>query len=535
MFRITHSSNFNTSIQALLLIQQITQSMQTSTDRFMRTLYESLLDPRLLTSSKQTMYLNLLYRSLKSDPSLRRVKAMIKRLLQTLTMHDPPFVCAALYLIHEMELVYPAIASMLSQPEVHDEEEDEVFHDVPEEPVDLPSTNDSASQSLVHMYDGRKRDPDHSNADRTCLWELVSFFISKILRLSSINVVPLQAPWTQHYHPSTVLFARTLINPPPATKSSKGKRQASVAFPPRPDPTTHTLVHFLDRFAYRKPKDINAQGNDISSNARGTSIMQPALASSNATDTLFTRSRHGDLGVLPSKSTSKSTMKSGKANTGLPVVNSEAFWSRKLDDVPANEVFFHRYFNDVGPRRKASMEKRTGVKDEKKSKSRTSDWDEDVGAGEDEIWKALVGSRPGMEDGDGPTSDSDDGDDDESDDNAFEEEMDSASAGSENDGGVELNLESDIESDEEVGSGAEDHTAFSDAGSFNLDDEGDDLLGSDEEMADSGQDLEQDQDQDKGSKHKKERRKLADLPTFASAEDYARLIDEGEDSSMDGS
>jgi hypothetical protein len=32
-----------------------------------RTLYESLLDPRVATSSKQSLYLNLLYKSLKND------------------------------------------------------------------------------------------------------------------------------------------------------------------------------------------------------------------------------------------------------------------------------------------------------------------------------------------------------------------------------------------------------------------------------------------------------------------------------------
>lgn len=176
MFRITHSSNFNTSIQALMLIQQISQSLHISTDRFMRTLYESLLDPRLLTSSKQTMYLNLLYRSLKTDASLRRVKAFVKRLLQTLTLHDPPFICAALYLVHELETTFPSIASMLSQPEMLDEDEEEVFRDVPEdreEPQPAKSQSNGSFKAHSNGYDGRKRDPDHSNADKTCLWELV--------------------------------------------------------------------------------------------------------------------------------------------------------------------------------------------------------------------------------------------------------------------------------------------------------------------------------------------------------------------------
>ena len=55
LFRITHSSNFNTSVQALILIQQLASSKHLAVDRFYRTLYESLLDPRLITSSKQAL------------------------------------------------------------------------------------------------------------------------------------------------------------------------------------------------------------------------------------------------------------------------------------------------------------------------------------------------------------------------------------------------------------------------------------------------------------------------------------------------
>lgn len=47
LFRITHSSNFNTSVQALMLIQQLAVSKHLTVERFYRTLYESLLDSTL--------------------------------------------------------------------------------------------------------------------------------------------------------------------------------------------------------------------------------------------------------------------------------------------------------------------------------------------------------------------------------------------------------------------------------------------------------------------------------------------------------
>lgn len=173
IFRITHSSNFNTSIQALTLIQQISATKHYSADRFYRTLYESLFDPRLLTSSKQILYLNLLYRALKSDISTKRVKAFVKRLLQIVTLHEPAFVCGVLYLISELQTTFPSIKGMLDQPEDVGDDEEERFVDVPEEGEAAASAAaDNAESIKPTFYDGRKRDPEHSNADKSCLWEL---------------------------------------------------------------------------------------------------------------------------------------------------------------------------------------------------------------------------------------------------------------------------------------------------------------------------------------------------------------------------
>ena len=66
------------------------------------------MDERLITSSKQAMYLNMLFKALKADTSLPRVMAFVKRLLQMLGLHQPPFICGALYLLGEVSLVLPA-------------------------------------------------------------------------------------------------------------------------------------------------------------------------------------------------------------------------------------------------------------------------------------------------------------------------------------------------------------------------------------------------------------------------------------------
>lgn len=174
-----------------MLIQQLSASRQIATERFYRTLYESLLDPRLATSSKQALYLNLLYRSLKGDIDVRRVKAFVKRMLQILNLQQPSFVCGILFLIIELSGVFPDLKTLFTEPEEHDWEEvaqDAGATDAPTESTD-PHSQHSRAPS---MYDGRKRDPEYSNAHRSCLWELVSTPIPSYIadRLTNFNSYP---------------------------------------------------------------------------------------------------------------------------------------------------------------------------------------------------------------------------------------------------------------------------------------------------------------------------------------------------------
>lgn len=183
LFKVTHSSNFNTSIQALMLIQQLVTVHPGTADRFYRTLYESLLDPRLLTTSKQALYLNLLYKAMSADLIAKRVKAFTKRLLQVASLHQASFASAAMYLVRELESVFPSLRPFIDQIEVAESDDEEVFKDVPEtgvnpilqQKVRQESNGVNTSKDRPRMsYDGRKRDPQHSNAENSCVWELVS-------------------------------------------------------------------------------------------------------------------------------------------------------------------------------------------------------------------------------------------------------------------------------------------------------------------------------------------------------------------------
>jgi ribosome biogenesis protein MAK21 len=452
IFEVTHSSNFNTSIQAMTLIQQISVTKHYSADRFYRTLYESLLDPRLMTTSKHIMFLNLLYRSLKADTSIKRVKAFVKRLLQIIHMHEPPFICGVLYLVNELIVTFPTIKSMLSTPEDHaDDSGDEHYEDVDEDKE--PTTKKEEEKPEQVTYDSRKRDPEHAHADLSCLWELL----------------PLQA----HYHPSVHVLASKIVNQEPIKE--------------KPDPTIYTLMNFLDKFSFRNAK-TKAQG------VHGSSIMQPMSGTSKAASYLIT-DRDGDRTHDP--------------------LNSEQFWRRKVDDVRVDEVFFHTYFEKAGKAKQA--DKKTKKKDRRKDDS-----EEDSGD-EDEIWQALVKSRPDVE-GDG-------GDDDDLSDFDMDDMMSDDEAGG-MDGGVELNLGSDdgedVDADEEDEAVGGHHQADDDDDfeNFDLDDE-DAFMDSDADVP-VELNLEGDGDEDKEG-GKKKKRKLKNLPTFASMEDYAKLI--GDDDS----
>jgi ribosome biogenesis protein MAK21 len=461
IFEVTHSSNFNTSIQAMMLIQQISATKHISADRFYRTLYESLLDPRLITTSKHILYLNLLYRALKVDVSIRRVKAFVKRLLQIIHLHEPPFLCGVLYLIKELITTFPSIKAMLSTPEDNGpDSEDEHYEDVPEDGAAVKESKTSKRT----LYDPRKRDPDHAHANLSCLWELL----------------PLQA----HYHPSVHVLASKLLNQQPITE--------------KPDPTVYTLMNFLDKFAFKNAKTKTHA-------VHGTSIMQPMAGTSKAADYLIT-ARDGDRLHDP--------------------VNSEQFWKKKIDDVREDEVFFHTYFEKAGKAKHASMKE--------KRKKRAQGDEDDEESGEEEVWKALVNSRPDIE---GEDEDDEGFSDMDMDDMSDDLEGDAGS-----DGGVELNLGSEDEGVDVDAGGHhdEDDDGLGDEG-FDLDDE-DAFVDSDEDIpidVDVGDDtdLREDQstsklklgkDKDKEKKSRK-KRKLKHLPTFASVEDYAKLI--GDDDS----
>ncbi|KAF9869432.1 CBF/Mak21 family protein [Colletotrichum karsti] len=428
LFRIAHSTNFNTSIQALILIQQVSVSRHMASDRFYRTLYESLLDPRLATSSKQALYLNLLLRSLKADVDTRRIKAFAKRMLQVLNLHQPAFACGLLYVVFQLRVQFPELRALLEEPEDNDEEEaskTSIEH----------KNSESATRGIA--YDGRKRNPEHSNAQNSCLWEII--------------------PPLTHFHPSVSMLAASIF--------SDEKQLA------KPDLESHSLIRFLDKFVYRSPK--------VAETSRGASIMQPVRNPDSGSIWLAKKT-----GTAPATS-----------------VNTPNFWNKKVEHVAAEDIFFHEYFKQAGRQNETGKKGATAA-------AAISDGQDDDAEQEDEIWKALTATHP-----DGPI----DSEDEDLDMDGFDDSED------ESDGGVIFSDGYDInDSDEEM-----------DGGAGEFEDEDDEDASEDEDNVElSAPPIEEDdEEEDKKSKKggRSSRRKLKDLPMFASAEDYAELLAQDED------
>uniref|UniRef100_A0A8C4Y2W1 CCAAT/enhancer-binding protein zeta n=2 Tax=Gopherus evgoodei TaxID=1825980 RepID=A0A8C4Y2W1_9SAUR len=324
LFKVLHLVNFSTSVQALMLLFQVMDSHQTVSDRYYTALYKKLLDPGLAACSKQSMFLNLVYKSVKADVVLRRVKAFVKRLLQVTCGQMPPFICGALYLVSEIMKIKPGLRVQL-QDHVESEEE-EHFHDLEEAEEDeekftdadketaaerknmmessVKGDNTNSAASWVHhqnmsggknssCYDPLHRNPLFCGAESTSLWELKKL--------------------SEHFHPSVALFAKTILE----------GDYIQYAGDPLQD---FTLMRFLDRFVYRNPKLHKGKENT------GSVVMQPKK-----------KQLMNDVRSL--------------------AVNSKEFLAQDESKIPVDEVFFHRFYKKLDKEKRKRPVEEESVED----------------------------------------------------------------------------------------------------------------------------------------------------------------------------
>jgi len=244
-------------------------------------------------------------------------------------------------------------------------------------------------------------------------------------------------------------------------------------------------------------------------------------------------------------------------------VNEQSWWKRSAASVPVDQIFFHKYFSQKHEKEKAKASKARKRRSKTGNESGDSDEDIDVDiapdgdgseddsdAEEAEIWKAMKASMPRIGDDDGVVDDMSNADDDDS--LPSDLPSDFGGSDSDDDGTVDGDIDSlsivdNVESDAEGGGHGSD-----DGFSLAEDSDADDLVPLDEEAPDGlihwdGTDASDNDDADAewggfagsepstggGKKRKQElqkekvpRKKLRSLPTFASYEDYAKMIED---------
>ncbi|POY72058.1 hypothetical protein BMF94_4928 [Rhodotorula taiwanensis] len=523
LFRITHTSTFNVSIQALLLIFRVTSNKQEMADRFYRALYASMHDPRLANSSKQALYLNLVFRATKQDKDANRVAAFVKRLIQLLANMDTTFVLGGLFVVGELLATVQGLRTLISVPE-------KVKMDAVKESQAKLAEKDRDSHA-TDAYDGRKRDPKYAHAENSCLWELV--------------------PLLSHWHPTVCQYADAVLSGDVISATS--------------DLEQYSLMAFLDRFIYREAKKSAA--------SRGSSMMQPGLAHQDRSNrVVLTKGAHAHGAAAPEAVNSDRFRRQNVRDVSADQVFFHKFFTSKaeLDGGKATAAT-----------KRKSRRGGKGSDDEDDDEGVASDADSIVEAGgdvdgafddddfaaamaqtgepdaeadetddemEEEIWKAMKKSMPKAKgDSDLEDLDGSDVDDDDDDDVAMyhysesEEEKEQGGGA----GGKAKAANDDDEEDDDneppFKSAFEDSdVGEDDPGFLELDD---DVLGSDDDVPlGAGSDSDSDSDDGapsakkrKGSssttsaEKRKEKKKLKQLPTFASADDYAHLLGGSDD------
>ena len=288
-FKVVYTASFNKACLALSLLLKIMVAQKNLQDRLYTSLYYMLLNPELRTSSKQALFLNVLYGALRRDKSVPRVRAFVKRILQSAVHDQANFVCSALIVVSELLRVHKDIADMVLEPEIYvvpaekkprhdgkegaqdeqEEEEEEQVEGIEEkekekdeaivvEPTEHANERAHQLAQLEALFGGAggamEEEPDIaivpvSSIERSQVQAAVS---GDAGMYNPLKENPLRAnadnscAWellmlVQHAHPSVAIFARQILNLEPIKYDGDPLLDFSMA-------------SFVDRYAYRAAK-----------------------------------------------------------------------------------------------------------------------------------------------------------------------------------------------------------------------------------------------------------------------------------------
>ncbi|XP_015115326.1 CCAAT/enhancer-binding protein zeta [Diachasma alloeum] len=330
VYKVVHVGSFNVALNALGLLHQVTTDNPSQENRFYTAFYKKLLDPQIGTVSKRAVFLNLLYRVMKSDKNTSRVYAFVKRVLQASMYFPACMACATLYTVSQLFKSRKDLRQMiLKRPTVVKiEKEDPESSSAQEE---SPKGSESSQTKSRKGKSKKEKQEDHESDDddddvqhvenTIVLSNVVSTpvepsnpddkndiikieedtnpfydpFSMNPLRSGAVKAPPVElTSLYSHFHPSVSLFSSKMI---------EGK-----AIDYTGDPLEDlTLIRFLDRYVFKNPKKLGAK------------------KVSKTNDPLAVRGHYTPRGLRT-----------------LPV-DSAAYLNEKEERIPVDELFLYRY------------------------------------------------------------------------------------------------------------------------------------------------------------------------------------------------
>ena len=214
LYKLSYTGELKARIYALKLLLAIEGDRgKNPSDRFYRSLYELQFSIELIDSSMLEQYFVILLKSISRDTNTARVTAMLKRLLEQANIAPVNYVIASLLVIHKATKLHPSIIGNFTSKESTDVDDEEGhFKNIP----------DVQSKSL---YDWHKRDPQYSNANKSCYWELTSLCL--------------------HYHPLVNKWANDLL---------QNGTNAVLNYDGANPILDFKVINLLDRMSYKEPK-----------------------------------------------------------------------------------------------------------------------------------------------------------------------------------------------------------------------------------------------------------------------------------------
>ena len=182
MYALASSSVATQALQLLYTIEscesqsknlEVKDTKTKSDDSALSSRFHTLLYTLLLTPSKSpSVFLNLLWKTIKQDKSEGRIKAMVKRMLQVTLNSQPSFTCGCMILLSELFYLKPELRNFcLESTNI---------------PVKVEGDNFSAEYDPYHF------NPAKSRAEYCCLYEMNELMA--------------------HYHPSVAHFAKQIFD-----------------------------------------------------------------------------------------------------------------------------------------------------------------------------------------------------------------------------------------------------------------------------------------------------------------------------------